>query len=170
MSTTAVPVWSQIRRSLPGLFVASAVTGAASLLQLLTLNRREGSIVRRFAVAGATADLAAGLAVERAAGRVEGLGVPLHEGLAGSLLRAARALTAGSLAINLFPGRARWKRTAAGILGALGSAATKFGVFYAGQPSARDPHATFRQQRAGYGAAEVTGRAAVTGSDQGAAR
>ncbi len=169
MSTTAVPVWSQIRRSLPGLFVASAVTGAASLLQLLNLNRREGSIVRRFAVAGATADLAAGLAVERAAGRVEGVGAPLHEGLAGSLLRAARALTAGSLAINLFPGRARWKRMAAGILGALGAAATKFGVFYAGQPSARDPHATFRQQRAGYGAAEVTGRAAVTGPDKGAA-
>ncbi len=166
MSTTAVPVWSEIRRSLPALFVASAVTGAASLLQLLNLNRREESIVRRFAVAGATADLAAGLVVEHAAGRVEGVGAPLHEGLTGSLLRAAKALTAGSLAMNLLPGRARWKRMAAGFLGALGSAATKFGVFYAGQSSARDPRATFRHQRAGYGAAEVTGRAAATGPDQ----
>jgi formate-dependent nitrite reductase membrane component NrfD len=163
VSTTAVPVWSEIRRSLPGLFVASAATGAASLLQLLELNRREESIVRRFAVAGATADLAASLAVERAAGRVESVATPLHEGLAGSLLKAAKTMTAGGLAINLLPGRARWKRMAAGLLGALGSAATKFGVFYAGQPSARDPRATFRQQRAGHGAAEVTGRAAVTG-------
>lgn len=165
VSTTAVPVWSGIRRSLPALFVASAVTGAASLLQLLKLNRREESIVRRFSLAGAAADLAAGVSVERAAGKVEGVGTPLHEGLAGSLLRAAKTLTAASLAINLLPGRAKWKRTAAGIIGAFGSAATKFGVFYAGQASARDPHATFRQQRAGYGAAEVTGQAAVAGPE-----
>jgi hypothetical protein len=116
------------------------------------------------------ADLAASVAVEREAGTVEGVGDAMHQGLAGSMLRAAKALTAGSLAINLVPGRARWKRTAAGILGALGSAATKFGVFYAGQASARDPRATFRQQRAGHGAAEVTGRAAVTGPGERAVR
>lgn len=170
VSSTAVPVWSEIRRSLPALFVASAVTGAASFLQLLKLNRREESIVRRFAVAGAAADLAAGLAVDRSGGRVDGVGSALHEGLAGSFLRAAKTLTAGSLAINVIPGRARWKRMAAGLLGALGSAATKFGVFYAGQASARDPHATFLQQRAGYGAAEVTGRSAVTGPEGRATR
>jgi formate-dependent nitrite reductase membrane component NrfD len=170
LSTTAVPVWSEIRRSVPALFVASAISGAASVLQLLTLNRREESVVRRFAVAGAVADLAASVAVEREAGTVEGVGDAMHQGLAGSMLRAAKALTAGSLAINLVPGRARWKRTAAGILGALGSAATKFGVFYAGQASARDPRATFRQQRAGHGAAEVTGRAAVTGPGERAVR
>lgn len=170
VSTTAVPVWSEIRRSLPALFVASAITGAASLLQLMKLGRREESIVRRFALAGALADLAAGLAVEREAGRVEGVGAPVHEGLGGSLLRAARTLTAASLAINVLPGRGRWKRSAAGFFGALGSAATKFGVFYAGHPSARDPHATFRLQRAGHGAAEVTGRPAVTGPGDRAAR
>jgi polysulfide reductase-like protein len=163
LSTTAVPVWSEIRRSLPWQFVASAVTGAASLLQLMKLNPREESIVRRFAVAGAGADLAAGRAIDRDAGRIAGVGDPLHEGRAGSLLKAAKAMTAGSLAINLLPGRARWKRTFAGVMGVLGSAATKFGVFYAGQPSAQDPRATFRQQRAGHGAAEVTGRVAVTG-------
>jgi hypothetical protein len=149
VSTTAVPVWSEIRRSLPSLFVASAVTGAGSLLQLLKLSRREESIVRRFAVMGAAADLAAGVAVERAAGRVQGVDAPLHEDLAGTLLRAAKALTAASLAINLLPGRARGKRTVAGMLGALGSLATKFGVFYAGRASARDPQASFRQQRTG---------------------
>jgi formate-dependent nitrite reductase membrane component NrfD len=166
VSTTAVPVWSEIRRTLPSLFVASAVTGAASLLQLLKLNGREASIVRRFAVAGAAADLAAAVAVDRAAGRVEGVDIPLREGLAGSLLRAAKALTAGSLAINLLPGGARWKRTAAGVLGALGSLATKFGVFYAGSASARDPQVAFRQQRTGHGASEVTGVGAVSGPGQ----
>jgi hypothetical protein len=170
LSTTAVPVWSEIRRSLPWQFVASAVTGAASLLQLMKLNPREESIVRRFAVAGAAADLAAGRAIDRDADRVAGVADPLHEGRAGSLLRAAKAMTAGSLAINLLPGRARWKRTVAGVMGVLGSAATKFGVFFAGQPSARDPRATFRQQRAGHGAAEVTGRSAVTGPNERSAR
>jgi formate-dependent nitrite reductase membrane component NrfD len=163
VSTTAVPVWNETRRSLPTLFVASAVTGAASLLQLLDLNSRGHSIARRFAVTGAVADLAAGMSVERAAARVEGMGTSLHEGLAGSLFRAAKTLTAGSLAINVLPGRARWKRSLAGILGMLGSIATKFAVFYAGQASARDPRASFRQQRSGHGAAEVTGRGAVTG-------
>jgi hypothetical protein len=163
VSATAVPVWSEIRRFLPALFVASAIEGAAGVLQMLRLSRREEAIVRRFAMAGAVADLAAGRAIEREAGRVPGVDAALHEGLAGSLLRAAKALAAGSLALNLLPGRARWKRSVAGLMGALGSAATKFGVFYAGQSSAQDPLATFRQQRAGHGGAEVTGRPAETG-------
>jgi formate-dependent nitrite reductase membrane component NrfD len=166
VSSTAVPVWSEIRRSLPVLFVASAVEGAAGLLQLLKLNAREESVARRFAVAGAAADLAAAAAVEQEAARVTGVDAALREGLAGSLLRAAKALAASSLALNLLPGRARWKRTVAGVVGVLGSLATKFGVFYAGQASARDPRASFRLQRAGRGAAEVTGRSAVTGPDE----
>jgi formate-dependent nitrite reductase membrane component NrfD len=163
VSATAVPVWSETRRALPALFVASAVTGAASLLQLMGLKGREHAIVRRFAVAGSAADLAGGFAVEQAAARVDGVEAALHEGLAGSLIRAAKVLTAGSLAINLLPGRRRWKAALAGILGILGSIATKFGIFHAGQASARDPLASFRQQRAGHGAAEVTGRAGITG-------
>ena len=170
VSTTAVPVWSEVRRSLPALFVASAVSGAASCLQLMKLNRRERSIARRFAIVGAAADLAAHGAVEREAGRVEGVAQALHEGRAGGLLRAAKGLTAGSLLVNLLPGSARWKRAIAGILGVMGSAATKFGVFYAGEHSALDPRATFRQQRSGHGAAEVTGLAAVTGPDERAVR
>src|SRR5437762_970870 len=55
--------------------------------------------------------------------------------------------------------------TAAPKSGHLGSLALRFAVFQAGKVSARDPRATFRQQRAGFGAAEVTGQAAVAGPE-----
>jgi hypothetical protein len=53
---------------------------------------------------------------------------------------------------------------AAGVLGTLGSVAIRFAIFHAGKASARDPWATFDQQRASEGAAEVTGTAGVTGA------
>jgi hypothetical protein len=163
LANTAVPVWQQTRRALPPLFVASAVCSAASLLQLMALSEAEERIVRRFAVAGAVGELLAGHAVERTAGEVDQVVKPLREGRSGMLLKAARACTAAGLAVNLFPGRSRGKRALAGLLGAVGSAAVKFGVVEAGTASARDPRATFRHQRAGLGGAEVTGRQAVTG-------
>src|SRR5205814_10429125 len=138
-------------RTAPPLFVSSAMSAAASLLQLMKLTHREERIVRRFAVMGAVADLASKLALEREAGRVEQVGKPLHEGRSGALLGASKALTAGSLVLNLAPGRWRWKRVLAGILGALGAVAVKFGIMQAGAASAADPRATFRQQRAGLG-------------------
>jgi formate-dependent nitrite reductase membrane component NrfD len=163
LANTAVPVWQQTRRTLPPLFVASAVCAAASLLQLMDLSAEEEGVVRRFAVAGAVGDLLAERAVERAAGEVEQVAKPLHEGRSGMLLRAAKACTVAGLAVNLLPGRSRGKRALAGLLGAMGAAAVKFGVVEAGIASARDPRATFRNQRAGRGGAEVTGRQAVAG-------
>jgi formate-dependent nitrite reductase membrane component NrfD len=167
LSNTAVPVWQQTRGSLPALFVSSAVSAAASLLQLMRLNDREQRIARRFAAVGAVAELASHLAVEREAGRVEEVAVPLHQGVSGAMLRAAKGLAAASLALTLLPGKARWRSIAAGAFGTAGALAIKFGIFHAGKASSIDPRATFRQQRAGYGAAEVTGRAAVTGPEGG---
>jgi len=66
----------------------------------------------------------------------------------------SRALTVASLALSLFPGRAKWKRVAAGLLGLGGALALRYAVVEAGKASARDPRATFEQQRAGLGAAE----------------
>jgi hypothetical protein len=109
------------------------------------------------------AELLAALAVERDADRVERVGRPFHEGLSGSLWKAAEALTATSLALSLAAGKTRGGRTAAGLLGIAGSIAVRFAVFHAGKASARDPRATFHQQRAGHGGAEVTGTAAVAG-------
>jgi hypothetical protein len=163
ISNTAVPVWQATRRSSPPAFIASSMSAAAGLLQLMRLSPREGRIVRRFAVAGTVAELAAEQVLEREAARVERVARSLHPGRAGLLLRAAKVLSAASLALNLAPGRSRWRTRASGLTGALGSLAFKWGLFEAGRASARDPRATFHQQRAGFGGAEVTGRAAVAG-------
>jgi hypothetical protein len=86
-------------------------------------------------------------AVEREAKQVEAVGRPLREGVSGALWNAAKVLTAASLALSLLPGRSRAKRFAGGLLGTAGAFALRFAVFHAGKASARDPRATFRQQR-----------------------
>jgi formate-dependent nitrite reductase membrane component NrfD len=165
LANTAVPVWQAARRSLPVLFTASAMSGAASLLDLMDLEEREERVVRRFGLAGKAAELAAMAAVEHEAGRVERVGFPMRQGIGGALWRASKALGAASLALSLLRGHGRGRRRLSGVLGTAGSLALRFAVFHAGKASARDPRATFQQQRAGHGAAEVTRRAAVTGPD-----
>jgi hypothetical protein len=163
LSNTAVPVWQGTRRSLPALFVSSGMSTAASLLGMLDLNDREERVVRRFGIAGRAVDLVASRAVEREADRVDAVGKPLHEGLSGALWKASEALTAASLVSSLLPGkRTRLRRVVEGALGAAGSLAMRFAVFHAGKASAREPRATFHQQRAGFGGAEVTGREAAS--------
>jgi formate-dependent nitrite reductase membrane component NrfD len=150
LTNTAVPVWRETRRSLPPLFVGSAVSGLASLFGLLPVGgERERAVVERFGVVGKVADLAGMAAVERDANRVREVGRPLREGLSGTLWRAARMLTAGSLALSLVPGRSRAKRVVSGVLGTAGALALRFSVYHAGRVSARDPRATFASQRRG---------------------
>jgi formate-dependent nitrite reductase membrane component NrfD len=163
LSNTAVPLWQAIRRSLPLLFTASGMASAASLLELTDLGEREERVVHRFGLLGKLAEMGAMLAVEREARAVERVGRPLREGLGGALWKAAGGLTASSVALSLIPGTSRGRRTASGLLGVAGSLALRFAVFHAGKASARDPRATFQQQRAGHGATEVTGRPATTG-------
>ncbi|HJP66423.1 MAG TPA: NrfD/PsrC family molybdoenzyme membrane anchor subunit, partial [Actinomycetota bacterium] len=162
VSNTAVPVWQQTRRTLPPLFVSSAVSAGASLLQLMDLTDREAEIVRRFAIAGAVGDLISEQLVERDAGRVERVGRPLHEGRSGMLMKASKVCTAAGLVLTLFSRRSRAIRMAAGVLGSLGALAVKFGISEAGTASAADPRATFHQQRSGLGGQEATGRSAVS--------
>lgn len=164
LADTAVPLWQQARRTLPFLFIGSAMSTAASLLEMGELDDDEEQVVKMFGIVGKAAELAATVAVERELDQVEGLGRPLREGLAGSLWKTTKATTAASLALSLLPGKSRVKSVMAGLLGNAGSLALRFAVFYAGKASARDPRATFRQQRAGRGAAEVTEKAAVTGA------
>ncbi|HEX3557380.1 MAG TPA: NrfD/PsrC family molybdoenzyme membrane anchor subunit [Thermoanaerobaculia bacterium] len=149
LGNTAVPVWKATRRSLPHLFIGSAVSGVASLFGLLPVNLapREVKVVERFGILGKVVDLAAMAVVEHEAGRIEPVGRPLREGVPGTLWRAARALTGASLVLSLLPGRGRAKRAAGGLLGTAGALALRFAVFHAGKASARDPRATFRQQR-----------------------
>jgi hypothetical protein len=164
LTNTAVPIWQEARRSLPPLFLASSASAVASLFGLLPLAPRERRAVERFGVAGKVADLAAMAAVERDAARVDTVAKPLREGVSGGLWKAARALTAASLALALLPGRlagrSRPLRVAQGLLGTAGAVALRFSVFHAGKASARDPRATFRQQRQRHGARENTGGSA----------
>jgi len=155
LGNTAVPVWSTTRRSLPPLFIGSAVSGLASLFGLLPvdLERREERIVERFGAIGKVADLAAMAVVEHEAERVEPVGRALKEGLPGALWNAAKGLTGASLALFLLPGGGRARRLAGGLLGTAGALALRFAVFHAGKASARDPQATFRRQRQETGAA-----------------
>jgi len=149
LGTTAVPVWQATRRSLPHLFIGTSCSGLASLFGLLPVDLapREEKIVERFGVVGKVVDLAAMAVVELEAGRVEAVGRPLKEGLSGALWNAAKILTGSSLVLSLAPGRGRAKRFAHGVLGTAGALAVRFAVFHAGKASARDPRATFRQQR-----------------------
>jgi hypothetical protein len=162
ISNSAVPIWQQGRKILPLLFGASSMAGLASLLDLMELRNDERHVSVYFGTVGRVAELAAGAVMEREAARVPQVGKALHEGVAGALWTAAKVATASSLVISLLPGQTRGKRIAAGVLGTIGAVCLRFAVFHAGKASSLDPRATFRQQRAGYGAAEVTGRSAVT--------
>lgn len=147
LSNTAVPVWQEARRALPPLFVASAVSSAASLLSLMALAPAEERVVRRFGALGNLAELTAAAAVERQASRVERVGRPLREGPSGWLWMWARAMTAASLAVSLLPAGRRLRRLS-GLLGTAGGILLRFAVVSAGRASTRDPRATFHVQRA----------------------
>ncbi|HSK80243.1 MAG TPA: NrfD/PsrC family molybdoenzyme membrane anchor subunit [Thermoanaerobaculia bacterium] len=149
LGNTAVPVWQSTRRTLPHLFISTSVSGLASLFGLMpALAPEEEKVVDRFGTIGKMVDLAAMAVMEREASRVETVGRPLREGLSGTLWKAARGLTAASLVLSLLPGKARAQKIAGSLLGTAGAIALRFAVFHAGKASARDPRATFRQQRA----------------------
>lgn len=147
VSTSAVPVWQATSRSLPYLFVASAASSAAGLLGMADLEAREEKVVTRFGFVAQVAEMAAAKRVERDAGRVERVGRPFHTGVSGSLWKASTVLSACSLAVTALPGSSRARRIVAGLLGSASGLCLRFSVFQAGKTSARDPLATFEQQR-----------------------
>jgi hypothetical protein len=144
VADTAVPAWHEGYRELPYLFTGSA-TLAASGLGLICAPLAENGPVRRAALLGAAAELAAGR-------RLEGHGLvsePYRTGRAGRLLKASRALvTAGAAGATLLGGRSRVAAAVSGALLLAGSACTRFGVFEAGMASADDPKYVLEPQRA----------------------
>jgi hypothetical protein len=73
---------------------------------------------------------------------------PLHSGHAGQLMRASKLLTVGGAAgTALLGGRSRSAAVLSGAALMAGSACLRFGVFDAGQASARDPRYTVVPQR-----------------------
>ena len=149
LGNTAVPLWQAVRKSLPYLFVASAASSAAALLEMTDLRDSEAAVVRRFGTLAEVAELGAALVVERDAARVERVGVALQSGVAGALWRASTTATALGLALGLVPGRSRARSLAAGASATVSGIALRFAIFYAVKASARDPSAAFAQQKAG---------------------
>ncbi|HYZ46118.1 MAG TPA: NrfD/PsrC family molybdoenzyme membrane anchor subunit [Actinomycetota bacterium] len=148
LSTTAVPLWQQVRRTLPFVFVSSAAQSAAALLQLTSLSAVESKIVGRLATLAQAGELAAAFALEREAHSSERVARGLDEGVGGALWRISKISTGAALALGLLPVRARSKRIARGLLGTLAGVTLRFGIFYGGKASARDPRASFEPQRA----------------------
>lgn len=143
LSDTATPAWHQAHRELPFVFVGSAAAASGGLAMLLAPAAETGP-ARRLALGGAVLELAAERRMEASMGLAA---EALHQGTAGQLMRAARRLTALGAVGALGARRSRPLAALSGVALLAGSACTRFGVFEAGQESARDPRYTVVPQR-----------------------
>jgi hypothetical protein len=143
IADTAVPAWHGGHRELPYLFAASSFAASGGLATAL-VPPPQSAPARALAVGGAVADLAAERLLTRRLGVVA---ETLESGRAGRLLRIARwTNAAGAGLIGLSRGR-RLPLVLGGSLLVAGSACTRFGIFAAGDQSARDPKYTVVPQR-----------------------
>jgi formate-dependent nitrite reductase membrane component NrfD len=143
LSDTATPAWHEARHELPFVFVGSAAAAAGGMGMLVAPHTESGP-AQRLAVGGALLELA----MERRMETSMGLAAEaLHQGRPGRLMRAARGLTALGAVAALGARRSRALSALAGGALLAGSACTRFGVFEAGQESARDPRYTVVPQR-----------------------
>jgi formate-dependent nitrite reductase membrane component NrfD len=143
IADTATPTWHESYRELPFVFVGSAAAASGGLGMLLAPVAEAGP-ARRAAVGGTLLELAASQRMESSAGLAA---ETLHQGRPGALLRASKALSIAGAAGTLLGGRRRPLAAASGAALLAGSACTRFGIFYAGQESARDPKYTVVPQR-----------------------
>lgn len=140
---TAVPAWHEGHREMPFLFAGSA-TAAAGGLGMLAARPGQGAQAAKFAALGASAELTAKRLLLR---RLGPAAEPYQKGRAGTMMRAAEALTAAGLAGTVLAGRNRAAAALSGAALMAASALTRFGVFEAGRASARDPKYTVGPQR-----------------------
>jgi formate-dependent nitrite reductase membrane component NrfD len=130
VASTAVPAWQDASASMPLLFTASGVAGAASLLRLARCNDEEAAVLRRYGIAGMAGELAAAAAVEHEVRDP----TPYR---ATPLWRLSHLLTTIGLLLSLPRRRNRRRELIAALAGAAGSATVKFAVAEAGQLSTR---------------------------------
>jgi formate-dependent nitrite reductase membrane component NrfD len=143
LSDTAVPAWHEAHREMPYLFVSSAATAAGGL-GLVLAPSGQSRPARNLAVLGAAAELVAKSMLLQRLGRAA---EPYQSGRAGKLMEAAEVLTASGLTAAALGGRNRTVAVLAGTALVASSAFTRFGVFFAGLESARDPKYTIVPQR-----------------------
>jgi hypothetical protein len=144
LADTAVPSWHEAYPELPFVFAGSALASAAGV-GLLAGPPGETGPARRLAVAGAAIELAGAHSVETRLGL---LSEPYRTGRAGRLLRAGRALTAAGLAGAVLGRRSRLVSALSGAALLAAAVATRFGIFFGGVASAKDPRYTVEPQRA----------------------
>jgi hypothetical protein len=141
---TAVPAWHDAYREMPYLFAGSSAAAAGGL-GLLAAPAREAGLPRRLTLAGIVVELAMTHRLEQRLGMVA---EPYSHGRSGRVTKAGElGLLAGGAAIALgrrVPPLAR----IGGALALASSAASRFGIFFAGMASAEDPKYTIEPQRA----------------------
>lgn len=143
---SAVPVWTKARRTLPWLFVASAVASAGALLELMPATRSEAAVLRRFSLVGRVAEIVAGVATDRELQRGR-VGAPLRRGTPGRLWTAAKVLGAVSIALRIGARPGPTTRILGAIAATAAALCLRFSLTRAGDASARDPHATLPPRR-----------------------
>ena len=140
---TAVPAWNEGHREMPFIFAGSGATAAGGLAMIATPAAQNGP-ARRMAIGGAAVELVSAEMLKRRLGMVA---EPYERGRPGLLMKAARAMTAGSAALSLVRGRSRVVSVVAGTSYVAASLLTRFGVFEAGIASAKDPKYTVVPQK-----------------------
>jgi len=144
LTDTSTPAWHEAHRELPFVFVGSAAAASGGLA-MATSPLVETGPARLLAVIGATVELVVEHQMEKSMGFTAGA---LHEGPPGRLMKASKILTAvGGAGALLLGRRHRAYAVASGLALVAGSVCTRFGVFEAGQESARDPKYTVVPQR-----------------------
>jgi formate-dependent nitrite reductase membrane component NrfD len=157
LTDTAVPAWHDGHREMPYLFAGSAATAAGGL-GMLAVGQPAAAQAVRFAVLGSAAELTAKSMLLQ---RLGDAARPYRSGRAGQLMEIAEVLTTAGLTGAVLSGRNRAAAALSGAALVTASALTRFGVFLAGQASARDPAYTVGPQRDRL-------REAASGSDPGA--
>jgi formate-dependent nitrite reductase membrane component NrfD len=143
LTHTSTPTWSAARKHLPFVFVGSAAAASGGLGMVLAPVSEAGP-ARRLALGGALLELGVERSMESSMGITA---EPLHSGTGGMLMRASKTLTALGAVGTLFARRSRVAAAVSGVSLVAGSACTRFGIFEAGQASARDPKYTVVPQR-----------------------
>lgn len=143
IADTAVPAWHEGHAELPFVFVGSGATAAGGL-GLVGAPVSETGPARTLALIGVCLETAA---LERMKQRMGMVAEPYSTGRGGTYLRAARALSAAGALGAVAGRRSRAASAASGAALVAASAATRWGIFHAGQASAKDPRYTVVPQR-----------------------
>lgn len=143
LADTATPSWHTAYKELPFVFCASAAAASGGMAMVGAPVDQAGP-ARAFAVGGAVSELVAERRMERS---MELAAEPLHQGKAGRLMKASRALTVLGAAGAVLGRRSRTASVLSGAALMAGSVCTRFGIFEAGLASAEDPKYTVVPQR-----------------------